>query len=77
MDKFFRTNSSILVERLDPNFYQPSLVENDKLIKSKGWVELQSLYEASGIGNTSAVERYYSEAADSIPYISGVMMPTY
>ncbi|ENC0817582.1 restriction endonuclease subunit S [Escherichia coli] len=71
MDKFFRTNSSILVERLDPNFYQPSLVENDKLIKSKGWVELQSLYEASGIGNTSAVERYYSEAADSIPYISG------
>lgn len=52
MDKFFRTNSSILVERLDPNFYQPSLVENDKLIKSKGWVELQSLYEASGIGNT-------------------------
>ncbi|EHZ5447383.1 restriction endonuclease subunit S [Escherichia coli] len=51
MDKFFRTNSSILVERLDPNFYQPSLVENDKLIKSKGWVELQSLYEASGIGS--------------------------
>ena len=49
MDKFFRTNSSILVERLDPNFYQPSLVENDKLIKSKGWVELQSLYESNGI----------------------------
>lgn len=71
MDKFFRTNSSILVERLDPNFYQPRLVENDKLIKSKGWVELQSFYEASGIGNTSAVERYYFEAADSVPYISG------
>lgn len=77
MDKFFRTNSSILVERLDPNFYQPSLVENDKLIKSKGWVELQSLYEASGIGNTSAVERYYSEAADSIPYISGKVIKSF
>ncbi|EES7747770.1 restriction endonuclease subunit S [Escherichia coli] len=77
MDKFFRTNSSILVERLDPNFYQPSLVENDKLIKSKGWVELQSLYEASGIGNTSAVERYYSEAADSIPYISGKIIKSF
>mgnify|MGYP005804904729 CR=1 FL=1 len=77
MDKFFRTNSSILVERLDPNFYQPSLVENDKLIKSKGWVELQSLYEASGFGNTSAVERYYSEAADSIPYISGKVIKSF
>ncbi|EPW0808289.1 restriction endonuclease subunit S [Escherichia coli] len=77
MDKFFRTNSSILVERLDPNFYQPSLVENDKLIKSKGWLELQSLYEASGIGNTSAVERYYSEAADSIPYISGKVIKSF
>ena len=77
MDKFFRTNSSILVERLDPNFYQPSLVENDKLIKSKGWVELQSLYEASGIGNTSAVERYYSEAADRIPYISGKVIKSF
>ena len=77
MDKFFRTNSSILVERLDPNFYQPSLVENDQLIKSKGWVELQSLYEASGIGNTSAVERYYSEAADSIPYISGKVIKSF
>ena len=77
MDKFFRTNSSILVERLDPNFYQPSLVENDKLIKSKGWVELQSLYEASGIGNTSAVEWYYSEAADSIPYISGKVIKSF
>ena len=77
MDKFFRTNSSILVERLDPNFYQPSLVENDKLIKSKGWVELQPLYEASGIGNTSAVERYYSEAADSIPYISGKVIKSF
>ncbi|GAB7683675.1 hypothetical protein OkiPb00166_01480 [Escherichia coli] len=77
MDKFFRTNSSILVERLDPNFYQPSLVENDKLIKSKGWMELQSLYEASGIGNTSAVERYYSEAADSIPYISGKVIKSF
>ncbi|HHY1163344.1 TPA: restriction endonuclease subunit S [Escherichia coli] len=77
MDKFFRTNSSILVERLDPNFYQPSLVENDKLIKSKCWVELQSLYEASGIGNTSAVERYYSEAADSIPYISGKVIKSF
>jgi len=77
MDKFFRTNSSILVERLDPNFYQPRLVENDKLIKSKGWVELQSLYEASGIGNTSAVERYYSEAADSIPYISGKVIKSF
>ncbi|EFE2641025.1 restriction endonuclease subunit S [Escherichia coli] len=77
MDKFFRTNSSILVERLDPNCYQPSLVENDKLIKSKGWVELQSLYEASGIGNTSAVERYYSEAADSIPYISGKVIKSF
>lgn len=77
MDKFFRTNSSILVERLDPNFYQLSLVENDKLIKSKGWVELQSLYEASGIGNTSAVERYYSEAADSIPYISGKVIKSF
>ncbi|EGT2308605.1 restriction endonuclease subunit S [Escherichia coli] len=77
MDKFFRTNSSILVERLDPNFYQPSLVENDKLIKSKGWVELQSLYDASGIGNTSAVERYYSEAADSIPYISGKVIKSF
>ncbi|EOU4456044.1 restriction endonuclease subunit S [Escherichia coli] len=77
MDKFFRTNSSILVERLDPNFYQPSLVENDKLIKSKGWVELQSLYEASGIGNTSTVERYYSEAADSIPYISGKVIKSF
>lgn len=77
MDKFFRTNSSILVERLDPNFYQPRLVENDKLIKSKGWVELQSLYEASGIGNTSAVERYYSESADSIPYISGKVIKSF
>ncbi|WP_210456594.1 restriction endonuclease subunit S [Pantoea ananatis] len=77
MDKFFRTNSSILVERLDPNFYQPSLVENDKLIKSKGWVELQSLYNASGIGNTSAVERYYSDAADSIPYISGKVIKSF
>ncbi|HFP0971287.1 MAG: restriction endonuclease subunit S [Escherichia coli] len=65
------------MERLDPNFYQPSLVENDKLIKSKGWVELQSLYEASGIGNTSAVERYYSEAADSIPYISGKVIKSF
>lgn len=77
MDKFFRTNSSILVERLDPNFYQPSLVENDKLIKSNGWVELQSLYDASGIGNTSAVERYYSDAADSIPYISGKVIKSF
>ncbi|MCX0487210.1 restriction endonuclease subunit S [Escherichia coli] len=65
------------IKRLDPNFYQPSLVENDKLIKSKGWVELQSLYEASGIGNTSAVERYYSEAADSIPYISGKVIKSF
>ena len=77
MDKFFRTNSSILVERLDPNFYQPSLVENDKLIKSKGWVELQSRYEARGIVNTSAVERYYPEAADSIPYISGKVIKSF
>ncbi len=67
MDKFFEQTAEFLAGKvLDPNFYQPSLVENDKLIKSKGWVELQSLYEASGIGNTLAVERYYSEAADSI-----------
>lgn len=71
MDKFFRTNSSILEERLDPSFYQPSLVSNDELIKSKGWVELNTFYRSSGIGNTSGVERYYSDSADSIPYISG------
>jgi type I restriction enzyme, S subunit len=71
MDKFFRTNSSILEERLDPNFYQPSLVSNDELIKSKGWIELNTFYRTSGIGNTSGVERYYSDSADSIPYISG------
>ncbi|EOC2417777.1 restriction endonuclease subunit S [Escherichia coli] len=40
-------------------------------------MELQSLYEASGIGNTSAVERYYSEAADSIPYISGKVIKSF
>ncbi|WP_252409349.1 restriction endonuclease subunit S [Escherichia coli] len=33
--------------------------------------------EASGIGNTSAVERYYSEAADSIPYISGKVIKSF
>jgi type I restriction enzyme, S subunit len=71
MDKFFRTSSSILEERLDPSFYQPSLVSNDELIKSKGWVELNTFYRSSGIGNTSGVERYYSDSADSIPYISG------
>lgn len=71
MDKFFRTSNSVLEERLDPNFYQPSLVSNDELIKSKGWVELNTFYRSSGIGNTSGVERYYSDSADSIPYISG------
>ncbi|WP_262837286.1 restriction endonuclease subunit S [Escherichia coli] len=29
------------------------------------------------IGNTSAVERYYSEAADSIPYISGKVIKSF
>ncbi len=78
MDKFFLIKAAqFLWKDLIRNFYQPSLVENDKLIKSKGWVELQSLYEASGIGNTSAVERYYSEAADSIPYISGKVIKSF
>lgn len=69
--EFFKTDSQLLSERLDPGHYSPILIENEEKINRFGSEHLKSQYRDSGIGHTAAVTPHYTSDPNGIPYISG------